>query len=177
MSQGTGYPKRTGLVKKDMSGSFYVEGVDLSTLSPELYSCIWKLKDYEESKMSPSDVEMLKELYDDACGTISRLRAEVDEMRRKLIELPIRPGDTVYDCRDFFNPDIEHPRIRKDKVFSVKILEGDPKLNGGKHGYIYRTEFATYRREDFGKTVFLDENKAQKCVSARICSEKKVRDE
>lgn len=167
MSQRTGYPKHTGLVRKKPTGEFYVEGVDVTALSPELYSCIWKLKDYEESGMSPTDVETLKNLYDDACETIGKLRAEIDEMRRKLIELPLRPGDTVYDCRDFFNPDIEHPRIRKDKVFSVKILEGDPKLSGGKRGYIYRTEFATYRREDFGKTVFLDEKKARECAERK----------
>lgn len=164
MPQGNNYPKHSCLVKRDGSDRFWVEGVDLSTLPPELYSCICKLKDYESSGMSPDLVCSLQNIYDDACETMAKLQRECDEMRRKLIELPIRPGDVVYDCREFFNPDIEHPRIKKDKVFSVKILPGDPALCGGRRSYLYRTECATYRREDFDKTVFLDEKKAKKCA-------------
>ena len=159
---------RGRLTKKEVDGRFYIEGVDISTLSPELYAVVFKLMKYEDSGMSPDDVLTLKDLYDDACETIKCQRREIDEMRRKLVELPIRPGDTVYDCREFFCEYIEHPRIRKDKVFSVKILEDDPKRTGGKRGvFLYRTEFATYRREDFGKTVFLDEKKAQKCAEMK----------
>ncbi len=162
---------RSRLIKKNAAGYLYIEGVDISTLTPELYGVVWKLKDYEESGLLPNEVANLEDLYNDACETVNSLRREIDEMRKKLIELPIRPGDTVYDCRDFFNDDIERPRIRKDKVFSVKILEDDPKRTGGKLGvYIYRTECATYRREDFGKTVFLDEKKAH------LCAEKKARE-
>lgn len=160
---------RGRLVKKEPDGRFYIEGVDISTLSNELYAVVWKLMKYEDSGMSPDDAETIKSLYDDACETINRQRREIDEMRKKLVELPIRPGDTVYDCREFFCEDIEWPRIRKDKVFSVKILEDDLKRTGGKRGvFIYRTEFATYRREDFGKTVFLDEKKAQKCAEMKV---------
>ncbi len=167
MSSGNEYG-RGRLIKKEIDGRFYIEGVDISTLSPELYSVVYKLKNYEESGLSPDEVSTLKDLYDDACETISRQRNEIEEMRRKLVELPIRPGDTVYDCREFFCEDIERPRIRKDKVFSVKILEDDIKRTGGKRGvFLYRTEFATYRREDFGKTVFLDEKKAQKCAEMK----------
>lgn len=159
---------RSRLIKKNNDGSFYIEGVDISTLSTELYGVVYKLKNYEESGLSPDDVDILKGLYDDACETIAKQRAEIEEMKKKLVELPIRPGDTVYDCREFFCEDIEFPRIRKDKVFSVKILEDDLKRTGGKRGVlIYRTEFATYRREDFGKTVFLDEKKAQKCAEMK----------
>lgn len=168
MSQGAGYPKHSGLVKKKPTGEFYVEGVDLTALSPELYSLIWKLKDYEESGMSPHQVMNLKNIYDDACMTINKLRREIEEMKRKLVELPIRPGDVVYDCREFFNSDIERPRIKKDKVFDVKIMEDDPKRTGGRRGYLYKTECATYRREDFGTKVFLDEKKAQMCAEKKL---------
>lgn len=159
---------RSRLIKKNIDGSFYIEGVDISTLSTELYSVIWKLKDYEESGLRPDDVNVLKGLYNDACEIISKQKAEIEEMKKKLVELPIRPGDTVYDCREFFCEDIEFPRIRKDKVFAVKIVEDDPKRTGGKRGvYLYHTQFASYRREDFGKTVFLDENKAKKCAEMK----------
>ena len=159
-----GYPKRSCIVKRDGKGNFSVDGVDMSTLSPALYSCIWKLKDYEESGLSPDIVCSLRNLYDSLVEDYDRLKAQLEEMKRKLIELPVRPGDVLYDCRDFFCPDIERPRIKKDKVFGVKIIEDDPKRNGGKHGYLYRTEFAPYRREDFGVTVFLDEKKAKECA-------------
>lgn len=170
MQSGNEYRRRC-LVRSEPDGKFYIEGADISALSPVLYSVVYKLKNYEESGLSPDDVSTLKDLYDDACETISKQRGEIEEMRRKLVELPIRPGDTVYDCREFFCADIERPRIRRDKVFSVKILEDDPKRTGGKRGvYLYRTEFATYRPEDFGKTVFFDEKKAH------MCAEKKVRE-
>ena len=168
MSQRAKYPKHTGLVKREPNGDFYVEGVDLSTLSPALYSCIWKLKDYEESGLSPDLVCSLRNLYDSLVEDYDRLKAQLEEMKRKLIELPVRPGDVLYDCRDFFCPDIERPMIKKDKVFGVKIIEDDPKRNGGKRGYLYRTEFATYRREDFGVSVFLDEKKAKECAERMV---------
>ena len=157
--------RRGRLVRSEPDGRFYIEGVDISTLSPELYGAIWKLKNYEESGLTPDDVINLKDLYDDAVKTILEQRREIEEMRKKLVELPLRPGDTVYDCREFFNADIERPRIKKDKIFSVKILAGDSKGT-----YIYRTDCATYRREDFGRSVFLDEKKAH------LCAEKKARE-
>lgn len=166
MSQRTGYPKHTGLVRKESNGRFYVEGVDISALSPELYSCLWKLKDYEESGMSPSDVETLKNIYDDACKTINKLRRECDEMRRKLIELPIRPGDTVYDCSEFF---IEkaYPGIKTIEVGSVEISKdkdtGHYRYTVCEKGFIK----ASYHREDFGTKVFLDQKKAQMCAEMK----------
>ena len=156
---------KRGLIKRDEKGNIVVEGVDLFSLPSEVCDIILKLSDYEASGLTPNDVSTLKSIYDDACETICKMRLQCKEMKSKLIELPVRPGDVVYDCRDFFCPDIEYPRIRRDRVFSVKILEDDLKRTGGKRGvYLYRTEFATYRREDFGKTVFLDEKKAEICA-------------
>lgn len=166
MSQGAGYPKRTELVKKKPNGEFYVEGVDLTALSPELYSLIWKLKDYEECGLSPSDVETLKNIYDDACKTINKLRRECDEMKRKLFELPIRPDDVIYDCSEFFT-EKAYPGIKTITVSSVEISKdkdtGQYRYTVCEKGFIK----ASYRREDFGTKVFLDEKKAHKCAERK----------
>ena len=165
----SGYPKHSGLVKKKPNGEFYVEGVDLTALSPELYSLIWKLKDYEESGMSPDQVMNLQNIYDGACMTINKLRRECDEMKRKLIELPIRPGDTIYDCSEFFT-EKAYPGIKTIEVGSVEISKdkdtGHYRYTVCEGGFIK----ASYRREDFGTKVFLDQKKAQ------MCAEKKARE-
>jgi len=165
-----GYPKRSCLVKRDGRGNFSVDGVDMSALSPELYSCICKLKDYEASGLSPDDVETVKQLYDGAVETINGLRAEIAEMKKKLVELPVRPGDVIYDCWQFMNPDIEHPTIERMEVSDVTVTSRDGR-------YEYRARGASsdiarrLRREDFGKIVFLDPEKAksfaERCINER----------
>ena len=47
------------------NGNFGVEGVTLDKLSPELYACIYKLKRYEDTGLSPEEIENMSYQMED----------------------------------------------------------------------------------------------------------------
>jgi len=54
-------------------GSFGVEGVDMTKLDDKLYSCICKLKDYEDIGFHPGSIEVLLKTRDEAILRADRL--------------------------------------------------------------------------------------------------------
>ena len=165
--QNTNYPKRSSLVKRDGIGNFWVEGAELSALPPEIYMCICKLKDYEESGLSPSDVDALKQLYDDLVATSRKQKAQITEMKRKLLEVPVRPGDVIYDCAAFFYEDAKYPKIETINVRDVRISAD---VDTGEYVYTVREghKKRCYRRDDFGRTVFLTYKRAEECARSQV---------
>lgn len=76
------------------NGDFGIEGVDLTKLDKPLYAAVAKLERYEDTGLSPDDVDLLKDMYD-------RLVEELDRHPRKWIsvrdKLP-EDGEDVLVC-------------------------------------------------------------------------------
>ncbi len=56
------------LVKKEPDGTFYIPGVDLAALPTSLYMAVVKLKDYEDTGLTPDEVERLLQRVRDIDG-------------------------------------------------------------------------------------------------------------
>ncbi len=56
------------LVKKEPDGTFYIPGVDLAVLPTSLYMAVVKLKDYEDTGLTPDEVERLLQRVRDRDG-------------------------------------------------------------------------------------------------------------
>jgi hypothetical protein len=64
-----------------------------------------------------------------------------------LLRLPCKVGDTVYYIDDYY--------VYADKVNSIEIRKENGK-------YIFCIAYMDYKEEDFGKTVFLTKEEAEK---------------
>lgn len=63
------------------NGTWGIEGFDIQRCPRELYGALCKLKDYEDTGMSPDDTRKLDELYLDKCKEVNTLRDELEEYR------------------------------------------------------------------------------------------------
>lgn len=56
------------LVKREPDGTFFIPGVDLAALPTSLYMAVVKLKDYEDTGLTPDEVERLLQRVRDLDG-------------------------------------------------------------------------------------------------------------
>lgn len=79
------------LTYKNPNGTWGMNnGYDMSKVPSELYGALYKLKDYEETGLSPEQVEQIDRLYLERCEEINNLKKELkektDELERRLLE-------------------------------------------------------------------------------------------
>lgn len=68
------------LTYKNPNGTWGMNnGFNMSKVPSELYGALYKLKDYEETGMSPEQLEEIDRLYLEKCEEVNRLRAELEE--------------------------------------------------------------------------------------------------
>lgn len=53
-------------------------GYDMHKVPKELYGALWKLKDYEETGLTPEQVEEMDELYKQKCEEVNRLKRAME---------------------------------------------------------------------------------------------------
>ena len=90
------------LTFKNPDGTFGLNnGYDMHKIPTELYGAIWKLKDYEETELSPEEVMEYKELgvapvqllkidklYKEKCEEVNRLAAELQKYKQAVDKIP-----------------------------------------------------------------------------------------
>ena len=121
---------------------------------------ITRLAEYEDSGLSPEEVQKLKksdaskeQCIIDQHGEIHRLRDELKrykqaEQEGRLVVLPCKTEDTVFI------------------VYAKKILETtvDKRAWTDDDGYMLRTKEEWFKEKDIGKTVFLTREEAEKAL-------------
>ncbi|RHO03307.1 DUF551 domain-containing protein [Clostridium sp. AM22-16AC] len=103
-----------GLIEKNDNGSWKLKGVGWSQIKPgavitvpvweKLYGALWKLKDYEETGLSPDQV--------------SELQDETQEQARQMLERVARLSDEIEQLKHGGDPGIKF-FINKDGVADV----------------------------------------------------------
>ena len=73
------------LTYKEPNGDFGVVGMNENNREEKLYSCVMKLMDYEEQGLAPSEVELLKKMYDGAVLEQDKLRAELEKTQSRFV--------------------------------------------------------------------------------------------
>lgn len=67
---------RNKMIEVQENGTWKCCGVSPAEIDSRIYGALCKLKDYEQTELSPDDVELLKRMYDG-------LLAENDALKRK----------------------------------------------------------------------------------------------
>ena len=70
------------LTWKKPNGEWGLANGSLQDVPREYYGCICKLKDYEETGLSPDQLTMISELYLEKCLEVNKLRAQLAAVRR-----------------------------------------------------------------------------------------------
>ena len=103
-------------------------------------------------------IQRLKDAYAENPAAALKLLPElfqaVDD--GKIIELPCKVGDTLYDIFEF-NENESDPEIFESKADSIEIGKG-------KRGDCFTVDGTTFYPDDFGKTVFLSREEAEKAL-------------
>ena len=87
------------LTYKEPNGDFGVVGMNENNREEKLYSCVMKLMDYEEQGLAPSEVELLKKMYDGAVLEQDKLREKLEKKRKKGM-----PKKAIYDGKFYSCP-------------------------------------------------------------------------
>ena len=116
---------------------------------------VWeRLKQYEDSKLSPEDASNLHAILRLGDGmTLMRLRElAVADQEGRVVVLPCKRGDELWTY-------CNHPvkRVYRFTVSDVSTLNGRTVLN--------TLGLGTVRPEDIGKTVFLTREEAEKALA------------
>lgn len=74
----------------------------MSKVPSELYGALYKLKDYEETGMSPEQLEEIDRLYLEKCEEVNKLRAELEEKEWIPVEERL-PENNKYILLSFSN--------------------------------------------------------------------------
>jgi hypothetical protein len=80
--------------------------------------------------------------------------------KSRFIELPCRVGDVVYD--------ITLGNAKKQKVISIAVLKSSVTNSLFIHCGNYRNAILTHGLTDFGKTVFLSREEAEKALKEQV---------
>lgn len=125
---------------------------------------VWeRLKQYEDSKLSPEDAANLHAILRLGDGmTLMRLRElAVADQEGRVIVLPCKVGDTVYAIVQVFGDDGVRPRIIEKKITEIggNALNKVWMVNKGNK---YEDRFSP---SEFGRTVFLTREEAEKALA------------
>ena len=125
---------------------------------------VWeRLKQYEDSKLSPEDAANLHAILRLGDGmTLMRLRElAVADQEGHVIVLPCKVGDTVYAIVQVFGDDGVRPRIIEKKITEIggNALNKVWMVNKGNK---YEDRFSP---SEFGRTVFLTREEAEKALA------------
>jgi hypothetical protein len=122
-----------------------------------------RLAAYEDSGLSPEEVVKIKKclnMWIEICkeNNVSIVQfkkwAEAEQDGR-LVVLPVKVGDTVYVIID----SVDMPYVRQEKVIAIELWN----KNGAMTMFI-RTPYGLF---EFGKTVFLTREEAEKALEVR----------
>lgn len=83
------------LTYKNPNGTWGMNnGYDMSKVPSELYGALYKLKDYEETGLSPEQIIQLDEIYLEKCEEINKLKKEIKEKEEEFtIDTNVRNKD------------------------------------------------------------------------------------
>lgn len=91
------------LTYKNPNGTWGMNnGFNMSKVPSELYGALYKLKDYEESGLSPEQLEEIDRLYLEKCEEVNKLRAELEEKEWIPVEERL-PENNKYILLSFSN--------------------------------------------------------------------------
>jgi hypothetical protein len=107
----------------------------------------------------PDIIQRLRDTYaENPAAVFDKLQELFQQYDEGLIKmLPCKVGDTVYfdDAKHYQAPEDIEPRIREVEVDDITIANPYWKLNGGDEEFL---------PDDFGKTVFLTREAAEKAL-------------
>lgn len=69
---------------KNSDGTWGVNGINIKQIPEVLYWAACKLRDYENTKLEPSQIEEMDRLYQEKCEEVARLRRENKKLERSL---------------------------------------------------------------------------------------------
>lgn len=111
-------------------------------------------------------IEILKDLriYDDDCETdVEALTIAIDTFEKleegKLIELPCKVGDTVYDIT---LAGLTKKKADKIEIFSITMLNTAKRLHFCFHCHNSKKATISFELQDIGKIIFLTKEEAEK---------------
>lgn len=93
------------LIKRESNGSWSIDGIDVTKVSPAVYGALCKLKDYEKTGLNPGDFRsdsyevkyMYKVFYTTKKGKTYYLLCETeDEVREMKLNLEVLGYKNVY---------------------------------------------------------------------------------
>lgn len=154
------------LTYKNQDGTWGMNnGYDMHKVPSELYGALWKLKDYEETELSPEEIleykelgitlEKLKEidkLYTEKCTEVNCLETELREYKKVL---PLKVGDTVLSVNEYFGILIYTIEDAKIGVRTFYNASSEKQVDGESLDEIL------FCLSDIGKTVFLTQEEAE----------------
>lgn len=78
------------LTFKNQDGTWGIKGYDIKKVPTELYGAICKLKDYEETQLSPDQIQEMDYMYQEKCREVERykkLSLSAEEMAKVIVIL------------------------------------------------------------------------------------------
>lgn len=85
---------RSRITFHNPNGDFGIEGIDITKLDKPLYAAVAKLEHYEDTGLSPDDVDLLKDMYDGLVEELDRRPRKWINVRDKMPE----DGENVLVC-------------------------------------------------------------------------------
>lgn len=117
--------------------------------------CFNKLGEYENTAITPEQIREIDRLYAEKCKELANITAELEKLQEyrdldnqgKLLKLPCAVGDTIYTIySDEDSSFVEEPKVVEVSTHRVWI------------------DSAYFDYDDFGKTVFLEKEAAEKAL-------------
>lgn len=109
-------------------------GFNMSEVPGKIYGALWKLKEYEDSELSPEQLKHIDALYLKKCQEVNELKLQIIKLERARAE-EIKTNVDKYSNNGWILCSERLPEKMEDVLISVKSISGS-KVALGYYGNI-----------------------------------------
>lgn len=118
--------------------------IDVRTVKEQAMTLYWKLKEYEDTGLTPEQIQEIDKLYAEKCREVAELKAMLP---------PCKVGDVMYRIKSAFSP-LQEPK--EEIIERITITCGEISALC-KSGWKFNTD-------KLGETVFLTSAEAEQAL-------------